>query len=87
MNEILALFATPFAVSIAWFCTVLSFLFGFFQMREKKELRIKCECFEKNIYELNQQLISIQKNKQHIEQNGATNLNAAVVNGDFNFHQ
>ncbi|EPS3385836.1 TPA: hypothetical protein I7217_00015 [Vibrio vulnificus] len=106
MNEFLAWFSSPIGATIAWFCTVIGFIYSLLQRNEKNkfkvqcesfeasnyELKVKCEKLEANNYELEQQIISIQNNSTHgnqqdIKQEGTTNINAGVLNGNFNLNQ
>lgn len=56
------------------------------------EFKVKCENLEANNYELQQQIISINNNsanntQQDVKQDGTTNINTGVLNGNFNLNQ
>lgn len=106
MHEFLAWFSSPLGATVAWFCTVVGFIFSLLQRNEKKKLKIQCESFEAsnyefkvkcekleaNNYELQQQIISINNNsanntQQDVKQDGTTNINTSVLNGDLNLNQ
>lgn len=92
MNEFLAWFSGPLGVAIAWGCTVVGFIYALVQQNAKSKLKIKCEKLEAHNYKLEQQIISIQNNSTHgnqqdVKQEGTTNINAGVLNGDFNLNQ
>ncbi|NOI23455.1 hypothetical protein [Vibrio mediterranei] len=92
MNEFLAWFSSPFGVAIAWVCTVVGFIYALAQQNEKNKFKIKCEKLETKNYKLEQKIISIQNNSTHgnqqdVKQEGNTNINTGVLNGDFNLNQ
>ncbi|PSU36219.1 hypothetical protein [Photobacterium lutimaris] len=92
MNELVAWFSSPLAVAIAWFCTVVGFIYSLLQRNEKNKFKVKCEKLEANNYKLEQQIISIQNtsthgNQQDVKQEGTTNINTGVLNGDLNLNQ
>lgn len=106
MHEFLCWFTSPLGATIAWFCTVVGFIFSLSQRNEKKKIKVQCENYqainnefkvkcdklEANNYELQQQIISIKNNsphdnQQYVKQEGATNINTGVLNGNFNLNQ
>ncbi|NMD50030.1 hypothetical protein HG547_00010 [Shewanella sp. DNRA4] len=106
MHEFLAWFTSPPGATIAWFCTVVGFIFSLSQRNEKKKIKVQCESYqainnefkvkcdklEANNYELQQQIISIKNNSTHdnqqdVKQEGTTNINTGVLNGNFNLNQ
>lgn len=92
MNEFLAWFSSPLGVAIAWGCTVIGFIVALLQRSAKHKFKIKCEKLEAHNYELKQQIISIKNNSTHgnqqdVKQEGTTNINAGVMNGDLNLNQ
>ncbi|MFA1575110.1 hypothetical protein [Vibrio cyclitrophicus] len=92
MNEILVWFSSPLGVAIAWFCTVVGFIYALVQRDAKNKLSVECETLEANNYELKQQIINIQNNSTHgnqqdVNQEGTTNINAGVMHGDVNLNQ
>jgi len=106
LTDFLAWFTSPLGAAIAWFCTVIGFIYSLLQRNEKNrlkvhcesyrannsELKVKCKTLEANNYELKQQIISIKNNSTHdnqqdIKQEGTTNINTGVLNGNFNLNQ
>ncbi|MBC7008124.1 hypothetical protein BIZ38_06570 [Pseudoalteromonas sp. BZK2] len=92
MDVFLAWFSSPLGVAIAWVCSVVGLIYALIQQRAKNELKIKCEKLETNNYKLEQKIISIennstQGNQQDVKQEGKTNINTGVMNGDFNLNQ
>lgn len=92
MNEFLNWFSSPFGVAVSWVCTVVGFTYALLQQSEKNKFKVKCEKLETNNYELKQEVISIKSNSTHgnqqdVMQEGKTNINTGVLNGDFNLNQ
>ncbi|OOF20541.1 hypothetical protein [Salinivibrio sp. IB872] len=92
MNEFLGWFSSPLGGAIAWVCTVSGFIYAFIQQSAKNKFKIKCEKLEIKNYKLEQKIISIQSNSTHdnlqdVKQEGETNINTGVLNGDFNLNQ
>lgn len=92
MTAFLVWFSSPLGVAIAWICTVVGFIYALVQQSAKNKFKIKCDKLETNNYELKQKIISIQNNSTHgnqqdVQQEGKTNINTGVLNGDFNLNQ
>ena len=91
MDEFLNWFNSPLGVTIAWFCSVVGFIYALLQQSAKNEFIIKCKKLESKNYTLEQQIISIQSsnthgNQQDVKQEGETNINTGVLNGDINLN-
>lgn len=98
MDAYLEFFGKPLAVAIAWVCTVVSCVYAFFQKKSRlkikhnyekldisyKELEIKNFTLEQEIIEIKK--TQIRDNQQKVIQNGGTNINQGILNGDFNFN-
>ncbi len=92
MDAFLGWFSSPLGAAIAWGCTVIGFIYALVQQSAKNKFKIKCEKLEANNYNLEQKIISIQNNstqgnQQDVKQEGETNVNTGVLNGDFNLNQ
>ena len=92
MNEFLVWFSSPFGVTIAWICTVASFIYSTVQKVEKNKFKIQCKELEIKSYQLEQKIIFIQNNSTHdnqqdIKQEGKNNIHTSVLNGNFNLNQ
>lgn len=98
MDPYLEFFGKPFAVAIAWICTVVGCGYAFLQRKSRlkikhnyEKLEISYKELEIKNFTLEQEIIEIKKtqikdNQQKVVQNGSTNINQGILNGDFNFN-
>ncbi|MEG2473423.1 hypothetical protein [Acinetobacter sp.] len=98
MTEFLDFFSSGPAVAIAWFCTVMSFIYALLQKNMVNKISNKnislttnYEKLKVDYHNLEQKIINIESNDIHdnyqeVNQNGKTNINQGVIKGNFNYN-